>query len=68
MSVDPLLVLCIVAAGIAVAVELLGEQAFRLARLGRDDQTLALMALAAGLAVALAGLTVLALLHAGFGV
>jgi len=67
VSIDPLLVLCIIAAAIAVAVERLGEQAFRLARLGRDNQALGLMALAAGLAVALTGLTVLALLYAGFG-
>ena len=68
MSIDPLLVLCIIGAGVAVAVERLGAQAFRLARMGRDDQALGLMALAAGLTVALAGLTILALLHAGSGV
>ena len=68
MSIDPLLVLCIIGAGITVAVEWLGTKAFRLARLGRDNQALGLMALAAGLAVVLAGLTVLALLYAGFKV
>ena len=67
MTIDPLLIACIVGAGISVAVERLGAKAFRLAQLGRHDQALALMALASGLAVVLAGLTILALLPAGFG-
>ena len=66
MKIDPLLVACIIGAGITVAVERLGAKAFRLAQLGRHDQALGLMALAAGLAVVLAGLTILALLRAGF--
>ena len=37
MTIDPLLVACIIAAGITVAVERLGAQAFRLAQLGRHN-------------------------------
>lgn len=68
MTIDPLLVLCIIGAGTAAAVERLGAKAFRLAQAGRHDQALGLMALAAGAAVALAGLTIAALLYAGFSV
>ena len=67
MTIDPLVLLCIIGAGITVAVERLGAKAFRLAQLGRHNQALGLMALAAVLALVLAGLTLLALLHAGFG-
>ena len=67
MSVDSLLVLVVIAAGVSVAVERLGARAFRLALHGRDNEALGMMALAAGLTVALAGLTLLALLDAGFG-